>query len=206
MSFRSLFAVALAATLAVPAFASAQAKRGTKSSAAPARQASASGTKQIWIGGLVGLELGDLDGFGFRVDGEMPLKPLSPKVNLSLVGSVGYSRLSMDLYLGDVGWNIFKVVPAARFTMPVAPKMSLYGDAGLGLYYGSFTMKQNFPAPIGTIKTDDSATGFLMRFGVGGFYDLNPKTKLSAEIGVDPYFGDADTTNWTLAVGAMFVL
>ncbi len=94
--------------------------------------------------------------------------------------------------------------PARRFTLPVAPQISLYGDAGLGLYYGSFTSKWSF---FGTnYEVSDSNFGFMMRFGVGGFYELNPQTKLSAEISLLPYFGDVDTTTWTLGVGAMFAL
>jgi hypothetical protein len=100
---------------------------------------------------------------------------------------------------------MFKIIPAARFTMPIAPQMSVYGDAGLGLYYGRFTSE--FTLLGTTTEVSDSTTNFLMRFGVGGFYELNPKTKLSAEISLLPYFGDeADTTNWTLGVGAMFLL
>jgi hypothetical protein len=208
MRFRSPFAVALAALLAAPAVASSAPPRktGTTRAAAPAAPAPAPMSKDLAVGGLVGVELGTLGGFMLRLDGEIPIQPLTPKVNLSGVGSIGFSRLSKDVWLGDVTWNVFSAIPAARFSVPAAPELTLYGDAGLGLYFGSFSMEQTFPAPLGTQKVSDSKVGFLMRFAAGGAYKLNPKTKLTAEIGLIPYFGDADTTNWTLGIGAMFAL
>ncbi len=204
MRIRSPFAVALAALLVAPVAASSAPPRKGGTSRASAPAAAAPLGKDLSIGAMVGAELGTLDGFMLRVDGEMPIQAIAPKVTLSGVGSIGYSRLSKDVWLGDVTWNVLSVIPAARFTMPVAPQMTVYGDAGLGLYYGSFTTKTSLPAPADEVS--DSTTGFLMRFAVGGGYALNPKTKLKAELGVVPYFGDADTTNWTLSLGVMFAL
>ncbi len=203
MRFSSPFAVALAALLAVPVVASAAPPRKggtTKAASAP------SSSKELTIGGVVGAELGTLDGFMLRVDGEMPIQPLSPKISLSGVGSIGFSRMSKDVGGVEASWNVFSVIPTARFTMPAAPLIDVYGDAGLGLYYASFSSSWTNPLDGTVVDVSDSTTGFLMRFAVGGHYKLNPRTKLTAEIGLVPYFGDADTTNWTLAVGAMFAL
>ncbi len=204
MSYRSLFAAALVALAALPTAAAAKPKRSETSRTATTEATTASSTgssRALSVGGLVGAELGDLDGFALRMDGEIAIIPLSPKVSLSGVASVGYSRLSEDVPVFDISWNMFKVIPAARLTIPAAPQISLYGDAGIGFYYGSFTSK--WSALGVSYETTDSKTGVMMRFGVGGLYELNPKLRLSGEISVHPYLGDAEATSWTLGVGAM---
>ena len=76
-----------------------------------------------------------LDGVALRVDGELPFQELSPQVKLSLVGSIGYIvRRTTTRFGGDITANLLKIVPAARFSFPVNPQLTLFGDAGLGLY------------------------------------------------------------------------
>ena len=41
--------------------------------------------------------------------------------------------------------NILKLVPAARFTIPLAPQLGVYGDAGLGLYLGRLQRRDHEP-------------------------------------------------------------
>lgn len=204
MHARTLFAVTLAALLAAPA-ARAQTRTSTSSRAQASRPATttaaATGTDTLSVGGFVGFETGDLTGFALRLDGEMPFQQLSPQVKLSFVGSLGYTHFGKDVPFGDITFNIVKVVPAARFTLPVNPQIDLYGDAGLGLYYYSGTTKVTFPF---TVKDTTSGIGVLMRFGAGGFYRVNPKLRIGAELGVVPYFNEVDTTDFTIMVGAMF--
>ncbi len=207
MHVRSLFAVGLAALLATPSMGSAQAKKGT-SSKAPAGRSTApapAGSKALSVGGFVGFELGDADGFALRVDGEMPFQMLAPKVALSFVGSLGYTRFSQDVPFGDSSTNIVKLVPAARFTIPLAPELDVYGDGGLGLYYFSSSIDQNLPF-VGRQEFSDSGIGFMLRLAAGGFYKVNPKLKIGAELGLLPYFGDVDTTEFTIMGGVMFAL
>jgi opacity protein-like surface antigen len=191
------FLAALAAALLVPALASAQ----------------AAASKQLSVGGFVGYETDDASGLTLRLDGEMPFQALSPKINLSFVGSIGYSRLGIDQ--SDFKYNLFRIIPAARFTMPVNEQLSLYGDAGLGLYHARFSYefvdyRWVGPGPydyaLAKDKVSDSTTGFLMRFGVGGFFKVNEQLKLGAELDLIPHFGDYDQTSFNILVGAMFAL
>jgi hypothetical protein len=186
MKVRSLFALALAALL-VPAAAS----------AAPAKTAPASSpTQGLSVGGFVGYETDDLSGVALRLDGELPYRALSPQVNLSWVGSLGLSFLSED----NVDATVFKIIPAARFTFPVNPQLSVFGDAGLGLYYASLSL-DNVPAGF---DDSDSEFSIMMRFGGGLWYQLNPQTRIGAAIEFDPYFGDFDQTTFIIQGGAMF--
>ncbi len=212
MYVRSLLAVALAALLAGPATVHAQAKKSSQSKqAAPAKPApaasSAPSSNQLSIGGWIGYEMGDLDGLQLRVDGVLPFRKLSPQLELSFVGSIGYSYLThSESAFGastDVTANILKFVPAARLTLPVNPQLSFFGDAGLGLYWAGVSTKVDLP-PLGSTSASDSSVGFMFRFGVGGFYKLNPKTQLGASIYLDPMLGDYNDTTFTVMAGAMF--
>ena len=197
----SPFAVALAALLAAPVAASAAPARrfGTTRGAEPAA-APAPFSRDLKIGGMVGLELGDLDGFTLRLDAEIPIVPLGSAGTLAGVGSVGYTRLTKTAWIGDVTWNVVTVIPAARFEGIVAPRVGLYGDVGAGLYTARFS------TDTGVSTISDSTTGFAMRLAGGCFYELTPKMRLGAEIGFVPYFGKADMHDATLLVGAMFTL
>lgn len=200
MHVRTPIALAVAALVAAPLSASAQA-RGAR-----AQPTQAAGSRALSIGGFVGAETGDLGGFSLRLDGEMAFQALSPQIALSLVGSIGYTNFGKDVLFGDISYNILKVVPAARFTLPLNAQLDVYGDAGLGLYYFSSTLKQNVP-PLGPLPDrTDSGLGLMMRLGLGAFYKVSPQLRLGAEFGILPYFNEVDTTDISLMVGAMFAL
>lgn len=196
MHVRSLLAVVLAALLAAPAVASAQAGRGTQKPppAAPPRSLS--------VGGWIGYEMGDFDGVQLRVDGELPFQQLTPQVGLSFVGSIGYTRAGEDAFGLDVTVSRLKLVPAARFTLPVNPQLSVFGDAGLGIHYTSI----DFDFDFGGIDFDDSEISLLLRLGAGAFYQVNPRTRVGASLVLDPMFGDFDDTTFTLLAGLMYQL
>jgi hypothetical protein len=202
MKVRSLFALALAALL-VPALASA-APPATKA-AAPA-----SPMQNLTVGGFVGYETDDIGGLALRFDGELPYRALTPQLNLSWVGSLGYSRLTEDVGGLDFAFNIVKAIPAARVTFPVNPQISVFGDAGLGFYYASFEVPSvdiNFlTGEIRTTTETESEFGLMMRIGAGAWYQLNPQTRLGAMLEFDPYFGDVDATTFIIQAGAMFKL
>jgi hypothetical protein len=213
MHVRSLFAVALAAILAVPAFAHAQTKKATqpaapaKTTAAPAKTtaAPAPAAKKLSIGGWIGYEMGDLDGLQLRVDGVMPIQKLSPQLELSFVGSIGYSYLSDSAYGVDVTGNVLKFVPAARFTLPVSPEISFFGDAGLGLYWASVSTDIDYG--FGTASASDSGVGFMFRFGVGGLYKVNPRTQVGVSLMLDPMVsGIYDDTTFSILAGLTYQL
>ncbi len=203
MHVRTLFAVGLAALLAVPSIGSAQAKKGTSSRAPASRSTTAEpASKALSLGGFVGYEWGDADGFQLRLDGELPFQQLTPQVMLSFVGSVGYTRAGYDVPGLDVTVSRFKIVPAARFTIPLNPQFSIFGDAGLGLHYTSVDFNYDFFG----IDASDSDVSFLLRLGAGAFYLVNPRMRVGGSLVIDPMFGDYDDTTFALLVGLMYQL
>ncbi len=202
MHVRSLFAVAVAALLPVTTHA-AQAKTPV-AQARPAAVASSS-PRQLSLGGWIGYEMGDLDGIQLRVDGVMPFQKLAPQIELSFVGSVGYSRLTESAFGVDVTANILKFVPAARFTLPVNPQLSLFGDAGLGLYYASLSTDIDFG--FGSESVSDSTVGLMLRLGAGGLFQVNPRLQVGASIYLDPMLtGDYDDTTFSILAGLTYQL
>jgi hypothetical protein len=189
MKIRSLFALALVALL-VPAAAS----------AAPAARSQA-----FEIGGFVGYETDDFDGIALRFDGEMPFGAIAPNIDLSFVGSIGFSHLTFDGPFGaDVDANILKIIPAARFTFALNPQFSLFADGGLGLYYANLDLDTG---PFGGgIEGDDDELSLMMRIGGGAWFRVNEQTRIGAAIEFDPYFGDFDQTTFIIQAGAMFRL
>lgn len=195
MHVRSLFAAAIAALLVGPLAAQAQAKK-------PAAQAKPAAAQKLSVGGWIGYEMGDVDGLELRVDGELPYRKLSPVVDLSFVGSLSYSRGSLDVPFGDdVTVSRIKVVPAARFTYPASPQLKLFGDAGLGLHYTSV----DYPTIPG-FDLDDSEVSLLLRFGAGGLFQVNPQLAVGGMLVLDPIFGDYDDTTFAIMVGATYQL
>lgn len=212
MKLRSLVAV----SLLVPAVALA-APAGSKAASKPASRPAAStaptgaGLQGLQVGGWLGYETDDVGGLALRADAELPFRDLTPQLKLSFVGSLGYSRLGWDIPFGDFTANVFKLVPAARFTMPLNPQFEVFGDVGLGLAYVSVSIEQNFLGE--RFKADDSTVNIMMRFGVGAFYRVNEQLKVGAMIELDPYFGDfgfnangvgGSQTTFNILGGAMF--
>jgi opacity protein-like surface antigen len=187
MNARSLLAVALAA-LVFPL-------------AAPAQTGPASDA--LSLGGWLGYESGDADGFQLRADAELPFQQLTPQIKLSLVGSVGYTFAGYDLLGADVSVNRLKIVPAARFTLPVNPQFSLFGDAGIGLHYTSVDVDYD---QFAGFDYDDSELGLMLRFAAGAFFHVNPQVRIGGQVVIDPIFGDYDDTTFAFMAGAMFQL
>lgn len=174
---------------------------------------------------LVGFEDGDGPaGLALRFDGELAQRPLSPGVGFSLVGSIGFSHFSdegggYDAFYGyDDRWeaslNLFKIVPAARFTFGRSAAVRPYVDAGLGLYYASWNVTQHelyydpwYGTYYGEAEFDDSEVGLLLRLAAGLNFQVSPGFALGGEVGVTPYFGDyTDDAMLSLMVSAQFRL
>src|SRR5690242_16861350 len=186
MNGRSILIAALFAAL-LPAAASAQ-SRGVASttSVSPGMSGSL----------LLGMEdfSGDT-GLALRFDGVMDVKYLAPKVKLSGVVSLGFMHwgdsASYSYGLGtekvESSLNIFKLVPAARFTFDIAPQFDLYADAGLGFYYARAGLKDTITVPGYVTQVNEgngSDTGIMMRFAGGATFNVSPAFKLGAEIGL----------------------
>jgi hypothetical protein len=191
---RTPLALLAALALALPGIASAQARGG-----GPRPQ----------MGALIGLEDGDGDtGLSLRLDGEFDYQALAPAVRLSFVGSLGYSRWSYnpgffsDL---DATLNIFKFIPAARFSFGRSPFIRPYFDAGLGLYYASFSVETR--DAFGRVyRSTDSDMSLMMRFAGGLLFHVSPGLSLGGEVGLTPYFGDVDDNTFSLLFAATFRL
>jgi hypothetical protein len=106
-----------------------------------------------------------------------------------VVGSLGYSRLTWRPGYGVEGTaHVLKVVPAARFTLPVARAVSLFGDAGLGLAYVSTRI--DLPASFAAADVSDSTFNLMLRVGLGAWYHATERLDLGILLELDPIFGD----------------
>jgi len=191
----SSLALIAALALAAPATASAQ-----------ARGAPRTGTH---LGALIGFEDGDGDaGLSLRLDGELDYQALAPEVRLSFVGSLGFSRWDFNqgfFFSGlDASLNVFKFVPAARFSFGRSSTLRPYLDAGLGLYYASFSIQTRDPFTGVVFDDSTSDIGLMMRFAGGLLFNVSPGLSLGGEIGLTPYFGDVDDTTFSLLFSAVF--
>jgi opacity protein-like surface antigen len=191
---------ALAAPSSAPAPRPVTTRPGARPASAPvskqavATPAGAQGAPAAapWVGAFVGYETDDFAGLSLRVDGELPIRALTPRIALSLVGSLGYSRLAWDPgYDVKATANAVKVVPAARLTVPVAARVSLFGDVGLGLAW--VAAKIDFPPTAnanGLADVNSSTSNVMMRLGVGGWYQVSEPVKIGVLLELDPIFGD----------------
>ncbi len=202
MHVRTPLVIALAALVAVPAAAGAQTRRSSRAQAAPAATSSGTTTDALSIGGAVGYEWGDnIGGFQLRADGELPFQQLTPQVKMSFVGSLGFTHSTYGIYGLDLTVNRVKIVPTARFTLPLNPQLSVYGDAGIGLHYTSVTWDYAYFG-----KATDSGIGLMLRFGAGGFFQVNPRVRITGEFVLDPTFGTYHENSLALLVGLMYQL
>lgn len=156
------------------------------------------------VSGWVGGEFGELSGFYLRADGSLPLIPIVPGLDLIAVGQVGFTHLGKDVFGGSVSWNMAKVTAAGRVQLAFTPELRGYADLGLGFWYGRGTSE--LPSLLGTTTRSDNHGGFQMRVGAGGTYRLQEGLDVGAELGLNPYLGDAKTTDFFIGVGAQYRL
>jgi outer membrane protein with beta-barrel domain len=193
---RSLvLALAAACTVALPALASAQARRPVASG----------GTE---FGVLLGFEDSKYDtGLALRLDGEIPWQALSPMVRMSFVGSLGYTHFSINrgFFFANESetLNIFKATPALRFAFGQSPRFRPYADAGVGIHYARLSI----PCfdQFGNVTTcSDSDVSLHLRFAGGLLFQVSPALGLGAEIDLTPYFGKIDDNTFSLLFVAAF--
>ncbi len=161
------------------------------------------------IGGLAGFDFTEGEtGFGLRVDGELPIQTIGPRVDLGVLGSLGYTRFANSV-TGIYGrtsqsTNILKLVPAARFTIPLARRVGVYGDAGLGVYLARSSVET--ASPFGRADSTRTSAGVTVRLGAGGFYDVGERLRLGAELAVNPYLGDYSEDTISALASVMYRL
>jgi opacity protein-like surface antigen len=212
MKLRSLLAVAmLAPAVALAAAPPPAQKSKPASSSKPAQSAStdtsSSPTAGLEIGGLIGYEADNFGGLALRFDAELPFQNLAPQLRMSFVGSVGLSYLVDSTFGIDYTAYVFKVVPAARFTYEINPKVSVFGDAGLGLAYVSAKIEAPYMQTV-----DDSSLNVMMRIGAGAWFQATPRLKVGGMLEFDPIFGhfgfsgSSSQTTFNLLGGIMYKL
>ncbi len=162
---------------------------------------------------LIGFETSNGDsGVALRLDGVWHQTPLSPQVGLALVGSVGYSRWSeqqTDFFYNerlDSTLDIFRIIPAARFTFGTSAQFRPYLDAGIGLYHYSvrFTVK-DLASGLTVDRYTQSETGLALRLAGGVAVRLSETFSLGGEIDFQDGSGNVDSSTSVL-FGATFRL
>lgn len=144
---------------------------------------------ELRVGGFAGYETDDLSGVAIRADAELPVRDLTPEVRLSGVGSFGYSRLTEGVRFGDLTSDVLKLVPSARLSVAVAPKVSLFGDLGLGLAFVSARTETNVPF-FGRSSVSASSANLMLRLGAGAWYHVSAQVDVGAMLELDPILGD----------------
>lgn len=179
---KALRRLALFALLAVPALASAQPRT--------ARGASSFGGSQgpaldgVGFALLAGLDIPSPNGLdvGPRFTGELMygLADLTPQLRADLGARLSFAYHNANF--GDL-W-LFDVVPDLRLLIGVTPRLSFYGDLGIGLA----VIRQSVNG-LGS-ATDTVAT---FQLGPGISYALSPTLNLLAEIRFNFYTGGDGT-------------
>jgi len=190
---------------AMPAAAAPRAAAKTAPKAAAPATSASFDMKDLEVAAWIGGEFGDLDGVYLRADAALPFMNLAPNIRLLGVASLGFTHLGADIAFGSISWNIGRAFVAGRGQMELMPKLQAFADIGLGFYFGGWSSEADIPF-VGTIKASDTTGGVTMRFAVGGNYQVDPRFSIAAELGFNPYFGDADTTNFFIGVGGAMKL
>jgi len=142
----------------------------------------------VAVGGTVGFQTGNsLTQFRLTGEGQYGLLMLQPQWELDLAGHLG-------LLVGD-SVTTFEIIPEARIRYLVDSKLSVYGDAGLGIAFASIS--------VGPVS--NSQTWGLLRFAGGVQYKITPQVILVGEpVGLNVYFGTGSGFQYGLAVGALY--
>jgi opacity protein-like surface antigen len=167
----------LAALLAVPALAAAQPRgSGFGGSQGPALEG-------VSLALLAGLDLPSQAGLdvGPRFTGELMygVADLTPQLRADLGGRLSFAYHNANF--GDL-W-LFDVVPDLRLLVGLTPRLSLYGDLGVGIAVVRFS--DNIGSGTHTVAT--------FQLGPGISYALSPKLNLLAEIRFNFYTGGEGT-------------
>jgi hypothetical protein len=167
------------------------------------------------IATLLGAEFGlgdaSYDALKLRVEAERTLRALSPRASLGYVisASVLHASDSESIavpMLGTVqmewGANLFELVPSARATFALGPKVWVHGDAGLGLAYTVASGKVDV-AGIGTVEPVSDGLAGVLRLAAGLAFAPTPNVRVGAQVvGFDVRFGDGVGSAFSFLVSA----
>ncbi len=168
------------------------------------------------VGPAFGFESGALGGKDYaaaklRVDAQRSLGVLAPNTSLDLVVSlaafhpsgsynvaipVGYNTFQGFAVPWDA--NVFEVVAAARITRAISPRMSLFGDGGLGMNHA--VARVVLPADLAALGIRSAlagGTGGVLRLAGGAVLAPTPDILVLAElVGLQLRFGDGAETGF----------
>lgn len=197
-------AAAAALCLALlPAVAMAQS--APRKSAAPAR--SYNPLLGNWeLGGSLGIAIPfqSLYGVGFKLnlDGFYGVSQLAPGLILQVGGNLGWSIGGMD---PSGTYNLFDFLPAVRFRYAASPQVAVYGDAGMGMGLVSASVTTpGFPPFVPSVTSSATNAAFLMKFGGGVAYHVNPKLSLTFEPAFNIYIKSGSLTTFSLLAGVLW--
>ena len=166
---------------------------------------------------LLGPEfVNDATALKLRVDLERELLPLAPRVVLSTVLSAGVMHWSHDTTVTLVGVTTtttasldrFELVPSLRARLALTPRLSLHGDAGLGATFALTSAKTTSSlATVPALKATDQYAGMVLRFAVGGAFDLSERLRIGAELlGLNFHYGEGHGQSVTVLASASYRL
>lgn len=142
------------------------------------------------LGGFAGYEAANVSGLSCRLDGVLPVLDVGPRVSLGAVLSLGYSRLTDRIGLMSLAADVFKLVPAARFTVPLGTRFSVFADLGFGVAVVSARLASVDPAVVTVTEPSDRSVNAMARVGVGAWFHATRRLALGAMAELDPIFGD----------------
>lgn len=164
---------------------------------------------------LLGMEFGvgdaEYDALKLRADAERTVRALSPRAALGYVvsASVLHASDSEAITVPMVGtirteWraNLFELVPSARATFALAPKLWAHGDAGLGLAYTVASGSAEVPG-VGKVEPVSGGFAGVLRLAAGLAYAPSPNVRVGAQlVGFDVRFGDGVGSAFSLLLSA----
>jgi hypothetical protein len=172
--------------------------------------------EQEWrVATLLGAEFGigdaNYDALKLRVEAERTLRALSPRAALGWVVSAGvlHASDSESVTVPMIGavsmeWsaNLFEVVPSARVTYALAPKLWFHGDAGVGVAYTAASGSVDIPG-IGRIEPVSGGLAGVLRLAGGLAFTPTPNVRVGAQlVGFDVRFGDGVGSAFSFLVSA----
>ncbi len=185
------------------------------------------GERAEWrFGPAFGFENGAIGGKDFtaaklRVELERSMGVLAPKASIGLVLSLAASHPSGSYtvaiptgfftfqgYTVTFDANVFEFVAAARINYEISPRLSLFGDGGLGVNHSR--ARATLPAELATYGIRSAVgdgTGGVLRLAGGAALSPTPQLRLMAElIGLQIRFGEAAETGFGMLLSISHLL
>jgi hypothetical protein len=164
----------------------------------------------VRLGGFAGYGAATTSGIVLRADGEVPFRPLAPRLSVAWLGSLGLSRLTR----GESGFGVtrsvtvtvLEAVPGLRLSLRLGDRVTGYADAGVGVYRAGTAVRQEFAFGLGATTSSSSELAGMARLGAGVWVRAAQRLDVGAGFGLEPHFGAFGETTFVLQAGAMYRL